>query len=83
MIFHVGLRMKRVTPTEGCEDKKGRWAGYKVHARWYLVPESISKMYPGSCFRGCGTVLHTWWTCSKVHRFLNEGRFLYFFSHDG
>lgn len=32
-------------------------ARYKVHARWHLVPERLSRMYSGSsasCFRGCG-----------------------------
>lgn len=31
-------------------------AGYKVLSQWYLVPDHLSKMYPGSAsfsFRGC------------------------------
>lgn len=45
---------------------------YKVLSRWYLVPYQIAKYascYSSICFRGCGTYLHTWWTCALVRSF--------------
>uniref|UniRef100_A0A8C5Q8T9 Reverse transcriptase domain-containing protein n=1 Tax=Leptobrachium leishanense TaxID=445787 RepID=A0A8C5Q8T9_9ANUR len=51
---------------------------YKVMARWYIHPQRLAKMYPGTpstCFRGCdeeGTYRHAWWDCGMVSTIWTE-----------
>ena len=51
---------------------------YKIYSRWYRTPSKLHKFYPTvspTCWRcggEVGTLLHIWWSCSKLQPFWQE-----------
>lgn len=53
---------------------------FKILTRWYLTPSRLKKCFPstsGQCWRcmeGEGTLIHIFWSCSKLREFWDEVR---------